>query len=232
MKEWVTRLLALQETDLRLRQLHDRLDLLPRELARLEGELDADRARAETAKEQIKAAELAIRQVEADIKSENDAIQRLQTQSVNIKKNDEYRALLKQIDHHKAKIGLHETRQLEGMDSLDAAKTRLRDVEKDLAGKAQAVEMEKDEFKDLAARLQAEIARLKEARAPQASAVETEVLAQYERLLKRQGIPLVKVEKEICGNCHLKLTPQTANQARKGQHVSCDNCRHLLYAED
>jgi predicted nucleic acid-binding Zn-ribbon protein len=118
------------------------------------------------------------------------------------------------------------------MDSLDAAKSRLRDVEKDMAGKAQAIEMEKNEFKDLAARLQAEIARLKETRKPQATAVESDLLGQYERLLKRQGVPLVKVENEICGNCHLKLTPQTANQARKGKHVSCENCGHLLYADD
>lgn len=232
MKEWVIRLLALQETDLRIRQLHDRLGLLPRELARIEGELTADRGRADVAREQIKAAELAIRQVEADIKTENDTIQKLQTQSVNIKKNEEYAAMLREISHHKSRIGAHETRQLEAMEQLDATRNRLRAIEKDLSDKAQTAETEKVEFKELAARLQAEIARLKETRKPQASAVGDDVLGQYERLLKRQGVPLVKVENEICGNCHLKLTPQTANEARKGRHVACDNCGHLLYAEE
>lgn len=232
MKEWVTRLLALQETDLRIRQLHDRLDLLPRELVRIENDLASERGRAEAAREEIKAAELAIRQVEADIKAESDTIQKLQTQSVNIKKNDEYAAMLREIGHHKSQIYQHETRQLEAMEQLDAARNRLKAVEKDLGDKAQTAETEKAEFKELATRLQAEIARLKETRKPQAAAVGDDVLGQYERLLKRQGVPLVKVENEICGNCHLKLTPQTANEARKGRHVACDNCGHLLYAEE
>jgi len=232
MKDWVANLLALQETDLRLRQLQQRLTLLPRELARLEGELDADRGKVEAAREDLKAAELAIRQIEAEIRTETEAIQRLQSQSVNIKKNEEYRALLVEIDHHKAKISAHETRQLEQMERLDLARGRLRQAEKELADRTQAVEMEKKEFKDLASRLQAEIARLKETRRPQADAVGEELLAQYERLLKRGGTPLAKVVSDSCDNCHLRLTPQTANEARKGRMVNCDNCGHLLYVEE
>lgn len=232
MKAWVTNLLALQETDLRLRQLHDRLELLPRELARLEGELDAGRAQVEAAKTELKTTELGIRQVETELKAELDAIQRLQGQSVNVKKNEEYRALIHEVDHHKAKISQHETRQLEHMEQVDAVKVRLRQAEAALAEQTGSVTQEKTEFKDLAGKLQGEIARLKEGRKPLAAVIKEDILAQYERLLKRGGIPLAKVENGNCGNCHLRLTPQTANEGRKGNHVPCDNCGHLLYVED
>ena len=65
------------------------------------------------------------------------------------------------------------------------------------------------------------------------SMTDSEILPRYEQILKKNdSIPLVPVETDKCGNCHLRLTPQTLNQARSGAITFCDNCMHIIYMPD
>ena len=54
-----------------------------------------------------------------EIKSYGEEVDKLQKQSSMVKKNDEYKALLKEISNAKAKISDLETRELELMDQMD-----------------------------------------------------------------------------------------------------------------
>ena len=49
---------------------------------------------------------------------------------------------------------------------------------------------------------------------------------------KNAGAPLVKIENGICGNCHLRVTPQAMNAIQKGVVTYCDNCQHIIYDEE
>ena len=233
MKQWIENLLKLQETDLRIRQLSTRRDMIPKEIDRIDKDIAADEEKLRKAKESDMATKMEIKQVESEIMKYNDEISKLQKQSAMVKKNDEYKALLKEIEHAKSKISEQETRELELMDKLDAVRKTINKEEKLLADRKRALLEEKEDLIELEQTIKAQIDKISAGREELLIPIELEVMDLYTRLIdKGVGTPLVEVHNGNCGNCHLKLIPQTVNMARKQDLVTCENCGHLLYMQD
>ncbi len=233
MKKWIEDLLKLQGVDMRIRRLSTRLDMIPTELSRIDSELEQDQEELKKAADGGRSTELEIKQVESDIAALNDEADKLRKQSAMVRKNDEYRALMSEIDTVKNKISDLETRELELMDAIDEFKNSQLGREKAVAAKAESMETEKRELGELENDLKRDIDALNAKREELIKPVDGTLLSQYQRLLgKGVGEPLVIVRKGNCGNCHLRLTPQTVNMVRKGVEVACENCGHLLYVED
>ena len=230
MKQWITELLALQEIDMRIRGLKTRLTIIPEEIAKLEKELAIEKSKLDHAKESFVGIELEIKKRESAIKDQNEVMKKYHTQSAQIKKNEEYRAMMKEIENVKNKISDIETEQLGFMEKIEVAKNAFKSEEKLYKDREKALAEEKNELKDLEGKLKAEIEKQNSSRDEFAAKISPDLLSIYKRLLsKKTGTPLVDVHQGICGNCHLKLTPQTVNSVRKEMQVFCDNCGHLLY---
>jgi hypothetical protein len=230
MKQWITDLLALQEIDMRIRGLKTRLTIIPEEISKLEKELVIEKSKLDHAKESFVGIELEIKKRESAIKDQNEVMKKYNTQSAQIKKNDEYRAMMHEIENVKNKISDIETEQLNFMEKIEVAKNAFKSEEKLFKDREKALADEKNELKDLEGKLKAEIEKQNASREEFSAKVSPELLSIYKRLLsKKTGTPLVDVRQGICGNCHLKLTPQTVNSVRKEAQVFCDNCGHLLY---
>ena len=71
-------------------------------------------------------------------------------------------------------------------------------------------------------------------REEQAENVDSELLFKYDRIRKSHGggrAPLVEINGDQCGHCHLKLTTQEILSAKKQVAMtSCGNCGSLLYS--
>ena len=230
---WVKNLLNLQALDLEIRNLKLRLTMIPKEAEKLQQEIAAIESKVKTAKEKKAAHELQLKKAEAEIAEINDKIGKLQTQSALVKKNTEYQAMLGSIAMLKKSISDLESKQLELMDTLAAD-------DKAIYAATAAVKPEtaplRDEIKELAELVNDVKARGREllAKRPELrSMVDSEILPRYEQILKKNTTtPLVPVEIDKCGNCHLRLTPQTLNSARAGAITFCDNCMHIIYMPD
>jgi predicted nucleic acid-binding Zn-ribbon protein len=229
-EKWIEEMLTLQETDLRIRRLKDRLAMLPAETEKLQSEIDGAKSAFHDAKESVAKAEMEIKKIESEIAGVNQTVLKLGAQSANIRKNDEYKAYLQEVANHKRKIGDFETSEIEWLDEIEKRKTALADAKKQLDAKERGVKQQLDEWAELKREIEEEVARMLPIRKYQASVLEPDTFSVYERLLTRgKGVPLVPIQNGNCGNCHLKLTPQTINLTRKQEMVYCDNCRHLLY---
>ncbi|MBE6403119.1 MAG: hypothetical protein IKD10_00290 [Lentisphaeria bacterium] len=230
---WVKNLLNLQALDLEIRNLKLRLTMIPKEAEKLQQEIAAIEGKVKAAKEKKASHELQLKQTEAEIAEINDKIGKLQTQSALVKKNTEYQAMLGTIAMLKKSISELESKQIELMDIL-------ADDDKAIYAAVTAVKPEtaplRSELKELAELVNDIKARGREllAKRPELrSMTDSEILPRYEQILKKNdSIPLVPVETDKCGNCHLRLTPQTLNQARSGAITFCDNCMHIIYMPD
>ena len=62
-------------------------------------------------------------------------------------------------------------------------------------------------------------------------AVDQNILAKYENLLKtRQGLAIVPVSNNNCGYCHMRVTHQTLNEIKMYKDlVFCGSCVRMLY---
>ncbi len=231
---WAKALLELQAVDLRIRELEARLALLPKEMGELKDKRDAAVNAVNAAATAAKKIEQERKSVESDIQALNEENKRLQQQSAMVKKNNEYQAMLGTIALNQRKIGDLESRELELMDAFEAAKKNYRGIKQENEATVNALRTEFEELVSFAADLKKEVAELKANRTDDIRGVDRDTLSLYRQLLGgKDGIaPLVRVENEICGSCHLRVTRQTMTNMQKGAVTSCENCMHLLYLDE
>ena len=226
---WVEKLLKLQDLDMEIRNLKLRLTMIPKEGEKLQQEIAKIENKVKLAKAQRAEHELAYKKNEDEIAGLNAKIEKLQQQSELVKKNTEYQAMLGSIAMLKKSISDLETTQLELIDVLEKDKAAIRRAIENVKPQSAPLREELAELAELAGDVKRRGRELLAKRPELRSMVDAEILPRYEQILqKNAGQPLVAAEGDKCGNCHLRLTPQTLNQARSGAICFCDNCMHLI----
>lgn len=228
---WVNKILALQELDMEIRSLKLRLTMIPKEKARIVAEvkrIEAEVAAARQARQQFEAE---LKRSESEVAGLNDKIDKLKQQSSLIKKNTEYHAMLDSVAMLNNAVSVEETRQLELMDKITAAGGAVRTAEQAATVAINGLKVEYNEFNDLNREVKARLATLEAQRNAQSTLGITEdLLSHYEVILgKNSGMPVVPVAEDKCGNCHLRLTPQTLTDMRGGKVTFCENCFYIVY---
>ncbi len=233
MRKWTEDLLGLQNVDLRIRGLKTKLATIPNEKAKLSMALEDGRGSVKAAKEGLQKAEQQIKSVEGSIAQVNEEIRKLQTQSMMVKKNDEYQAMMRQIEDCKKRISDFETEEIGLFDKVEAAKGVLKAAERAFVERERSVRSDIADFDQLEADIKKEIEELGQGRRAHESRIESAHLQKYNRLLGRgKGDPLALVKDGgHCSNCQLKLTPQTLNEAKSGNLTHCDNCSCIVYMD-
>ncbi|MBE6390343.1 MAG: hypothetical protein E7043_09270 [Lentisphaerae bacterium] len=225
-------LLILQEADLRRKGMEQRLQLLPKEMDALIARRDKLNAATAAAAEAVKKEELAIKSREAEIARLTADSQKLQQQSALVKKNNEYQAMLAQIADNKRRIGEIEEELILKLDLVAELKEKADKIKRANALELRNARTEFEELLAFSKTVKAEIAKAISDRPALTANVRDELLTTYNRLLKGKDNtpPLTALENGCCGNCHMRVTLQTANELSKGKIEHCDNCQHLLYA--
>jgi uncharacterized protein len=233
--EKLKQLYELQMIDSELDQIGVLKGELPMEVADLEDEIAGLDTRIQRMKNQVKEADVEAKRHEANIKDANGHIDRYTKQLDNVKNNREFEALQKEIENQKLEIQLSEKRNREHkaiavqkQELLTTTELRFTQKNKDLDNKkielAQIIEKtEKEEEKYLK---KTEKARKK---------IEDRLLAAYDKTRKsyRNGLAVVKVERDSCGGCFNKVPAQIQIEiALRKKIVACEHCGRVLVDND
>lgn len=230
MKQWVADLIALQELDLKIRNLKTRLESIPAEKKRLDSIVKEASAKVDAAKDARRRIDRAIKDAEGEIEKGNEAIRKLLTQSAMVKKNNEYQAMMADIEAKKAKISDIETTVIELLDKADAADVDIKNAERELLSTQKNIKAEAADLVELKKELEESIEESLKLRKAYEAKVDTATITVYQRLLNGgKGTPVAPISQGVCGYCRLKVPPQTVNNAKKGILTLCDNCSHMLY---
>jgi uncharacterized protein len=224
------KLIELEKVDREIARLSAEVAALPRKVAAIESKLADDKAAVEKAKAAIKNNEATRRKHEADIQGFQQQIVKYRGQSSSVKTNDEYRALMHEVDFTEKEISASEDKILELMISLEAEEKSLKTAEADLKTEAAAVEKEKAEARTRTAEDEKLLQGLNQQRDALRREVTDSPLAHYDRVMRQRKNAIAEARDSKCEACYVMLRPQTWQELKTNEQViTCSSCGRILY---
>src|SRR5438270_5320064 len=141
------RLLSLQAADREISRLRQEIAALPKRISDVEAKLATAHAQVESAKSRLKAGETARRKYDSDIQAAQQKISKYRDQSLDVKTNDQYKALMHEISFAEQGIRDIEDKILEAMVDAEEQEKLLRAAEAELKKETAIIEREKVEVR-------------------------------------------------------------------------------------
>jgi uncharacterized protein len=226
----IENLLHLQDADKEIRRLQDEIAELPKRVAAIEHKLADTKAQLEKAQAAVKADEATRRKHDTTISDLRGKISKYRDQSLDVKTNDQYKALLHEIQFAEKEIAATEDKILELMLNSDARDKEVKAAQADLKAETAEIEKEKADARQRTAEDEKQLAAWRGKRDQLRAGVNEDLLRHYERVSKFRGSGISEVRDHKCMACQVMLRPQTYNDVRTGQQtVVCDSCQRILY---
>jgi len=225
------KLIALQGADREIERLNQEIALLPRRVAAIESKLADTRARIEKAKVAIAATQKDRKKLDTEIQDQQQKISKYRDQSLGVKTNEQYKALLQEITFAEQAIRACEDKILDGMLAIETGEKNLKAAEAELKQETAEIEKEKSEARARTEADQKQLAEWAARRNLLRSEISADVVPYYDRVLNLRKSGLAEVrESGKCGACNVMLRPQTFNDVRANDRVIvCDSCGRILY---
>lgn len=232
MQQEIDALLALQEDDLRIREIEGQMRLLDPKLAELDKRREQAaaalvRAQGVVQTEEKKQRDLQARLAQHKLMQERnlhqlDDVKRMREATAATAQVESTRRLMAEDESELATVG----RRLAELNAAVAAATStLANVEKEQEATRPAIESQR-------AALQSQLSEAKTARQSRASAVPAPILGKYDRIRNKRAQALYTLRGGSCGNCDTAIPLQRRNMMAGTGHIEvCEACGVLLYAE-
>jgi len=226
----IENLLKLQDVDKEIHRLQDEIAQFPKRIAAIEHQLAGTKAQLEKAQAGIKADEAARRKHETAISDLRGKISKYRDQSLDVKTNEQYKALLHEIQFAEREIAATEDKILELMLNADTRDKEVKAAQAELKAETAEIEREKEEARNRTAEDEKLLTEFRAKRDQVRSGVGEDLLRHYERVSKFRGSGISEVRDHKCMACQVMLRPQTYNEVRSGNStVVCDSCQRILY---
>src|SRR4051795_12330487 len=221
----VQHLMELQQADKEILRLNQEVAALPKRVAAIEEKLAGTKAGLDKAKAAVKADEATRRKYESAIQDLQGKISKYRDQSLAVKTNEQYKALLHEIQFAEQEIKSNEDKILELMVNAEARDKQVKAAEAELKEEAAEIEKEKVIARDRTAQDEKELAEWTAKRDAARAAIDPDLLRHYDRVAKFRGSGLAEVLGERCSGCQVALRPQMYNEVRSGKLLQCDSCQ-------
>src|ERR1700735_2414124 len=208
----IENLLKLQGADKEIRRLQNEIAEFPKRVAVIELKLAGTKTQLEKAQAAIKADEASRRKHDATIAELRGKISKYRDQSLDVKTNDQYKALLHEIQFAEKEIAATEDKILELMVNADARDKEVKAAQAELKAEAAEIEKEKIEARQRTTEDEKQLAEWRAKRDQIRTGVNDDLLRHYERVSKFRGSGISEVRDQQCMACPVKLRPQTYNE--------------------
>lgn len=229
----LTALLILQDRDRHRRDLEGQLQATPREIGAVEARIAAEKAAIETAKAELNDLEAKKKVLETEIGSAEQKVSKYRSQQLEVRKNDEYRALGTEIENTQKAIGALEEQEIDLLYRIDEAKKKFIAAEgvlkTNISSHEQRIRVLKQRETEIRGELATAIKECESAR----TKLDDPTLRLYDRIAARNFPACVPMHGSKCGGCHLKVSGEVESAARTkdAKLVTCDQCGRILWWE-
>jgi len=226
--EQVTRL---QSLDLKIAELEREVATLPKHIAQIEKALDSHLRRLEADRAALVANQKERKQLDDDIKVENQKISKLRDQMLSAKTNEQYRAFQNEIGFCEESIRKAEDRILDLMTEGEPLDANVRQAEAALKQEKQQVEAEKVRARERTAVDQKQLEQCNAERKSLVAGLKPQLYSAYERIRKKwHGSAVAEATDGRCSACQIQLRPQFFQDLRNSdQLMFCESCGRILF---
>jgi predicted nucleic acid-binding Zn-ribbon protein len=226
-------LIAIQRLDDKLKDTKSEIEVIPNKIERLEKEIKEANEALDEKTSRIEEIRKIYKMKEGDIAENENKITKLNSQTFAVKTNEEYRAILNEVDFLKKeneKIEdeminfLEEEEKLKG--SIAQYEVETEDFTKEQSSKIEKLKKHNEQLIESLAQLNADFET-------NFGKLPAEIKEQYNKTRKFRGNAVCLIHNETCTGCYANLTPQFLNELKKRDSLLlCDSCGRILIYVD
>lgn len=229
----LSRLMYLQEHDLRLHAITEQIASIPVRSKEITVEVDAIKAEIVHLTAAKAANEVEKRDLEAQVADATEHLKQFESKLHAIKTNKEYQAALKEIAEIKKSNKEKDDRDLQLMEAIDAAAQKLTQLSSALADKELQVASAVEALAQEAGGCETDRQKCEEELRGAEAQVAPEVMRVYRVVRSRHVDALAPVDAGICGGCRMKVQPQLAIEVHRATRLcQCPSCHRILFTPE
>jgi predicted nucleic acid-binding Zn-ribbon protein len=227
-------LIALQKLDSAAEAAERRVADMPATLEAIDAKTTAAAEDVDGAKARIAANVSARRALEKQVAGVDSRLARSNDHKAAVKTNQEYTAVLHEIEMAQAEKDRVEEQILMLMEEADGLAAALKAAEAILADTRREGDTARGALETERAAIDEELARLAGARKGEVAGIDAPTLARYEQLLRgRKGVAVAPIKGEMCAACFVRLRPHFIQTVRRNDSiVQCESCQRILHFDD
>ena len=208
---------------------------LPLEVRDLEAACEGIDTRIKKYESQITEFHDKIKERENISKTANAAIAKYKEQIDNVRNNREFDALNKEIEYQTLEIQLSDKRIKEFNEAISEKQHEISKSQEELASLHEELKNKQDELDTIVAETEKEESQLMENVKKYEDEVEPRLQTAFKRIREnmRNGLAVVKIERDACGGCFSKISPQRQLDIRMHKKIIvCEFCGRILIDDE
>ena len=228
-------LYSLQQVDSKIDKIRIIRGELPLEVQDLEDEIAGMETRIAKYNEELEKFAKDIVDYKNKIKEATALIKKYEEQQNNVRNNREYESLTKEIEYQSLDIQLCEKRINDSLKKSEMLKISLAETNAHLEERKNDLELKKTELSSIVEETEKEEQELMVRSQESEQLIEERLLTAYKRIRKnaRNGLAVVKIERDACGGCFNKIPPQHQLDIRMHKKIIvCEYCGRILIDQD
>jgi uncharacterized protein len=233
MRDQIAALGALQQIDLEIKVIEEKLRKYPQEISRYQEDLENAKTSIAEAKKELEQIRKNKKEKEHQLEENKSSIKKAEKRLFEIKTYREYEALQKEISETKMTNASLEEEILRFMEVIENLEKHISDKEGELAERGEESEKLITDYKAKIKDLEITHKNKQLEKEKIMAIIDPDVLPLYEKIKTRNGIAIAPARNEVCTGCNMKIPPQLFNEVLTlSRMIQCPNCGRILYSEE
>ena len=225
----------LQQVDSKIDELRILAGELPQEVKDMSDEVEGLKTRLTNIENEIKECETQISDHRVRTENANASISRYKEQQNTVRNNREFDNLNKEIEYQELEIEASQRKIKYFTQELEARIADKAHTTKTIEERTVDLNQKRSELDQILAETKAEMESLMLKAADLSKKIDERLLTAFSRIRKnaRNGLAVVKVERDSCGGCHAKIPAQRQLDIRTRKKILvCEFCGRILVDPD